>query len=93
MANRSHVRKQGGLDINDDERTDYYNQPLEQSVEDDSPFRDPGTEKAPEQHDCLPEELRVPRTEVPLEDLLTPPKQKGVLMPSYFHLRPVEAIT
>jgi hypothetical protein len=86
MANRSHlVRKQGRLDIDDDERTDYYNQPLEQSVEDDSPFYDPGTEPKDdptgtgnEQADPPPEELHVPRTEVPLEDLLTTPKRKGV---------------
>lgn len=79
MANRSHhVRKQGGLDIGDDERTDYYNQPLELSTEDDSPFCDPGVENTPEEQVDPPEELRAPRTEIPLEDLLTPPKRKGM---------------
>jgi len=87
MANRSHhVRKQGGLDVDVDERTDYYNQPLEQSaIDDDSPFRDPGIEDAPKEPVDSTEELRVPRAEVPLEDLLTLPKRKGVLVLCYFH--------
>lgn len=82
MANPAHHhrRKKGGLEIDEEDRKDYSNEPLEQSVvDDDSPFRDASTVDAPEreEQDASIEIQRVPRDEVPLEDLLAPPKRKG----------------
>lgn len=90
----NHRRKNRGLDLDDDDTVDYSNAPLETSVVDDqdvtSPFRDakdvdeeatPGTipTEANESSTTEPEEeMRVPRTEVPLEDLLAPPRRKGI---------------
>lgn len=77
--------KSGGTHIDEDDRIDYANEPLERSrttddsqqLENDSPFRDAGAENVSVERSESAEEISVPRKEVPIEELLAPPKHKG----------------
>lgn len=94
-ASHQNRRKgKNGHQIDDDDRVDYANDPLENSMnataelEDDSPFRDAGADDVSLERPEAETSVSLPRTEAPIEEFLAPPKRKGPCVLNTVHRLP-----